>query len=84
MRLFRYNRSMPFYAASEDTLAALDPGAPVPTGGDSPVLDYLTGVWQDAETVSRARVGPAVLAPAGPPRPGKTAPQEVVVEVEVP
>lgn len=76
---------MPFYAASEDTLAALDPGAPVPPGGDSPVLDYMSGVWQDPETVSRARVGPAAepgrptVAPAGP------APDaEVVVEIEVP
>lgn len=74
---------MPFYAASEGTLAALDPGAPVPPGGDSPVLDYLTGVWQDAETVSRARVSPAA-APEPPPRPEEIAPQEAVVEVEVP
>jgi hypothetical protein len=72
---------MPFYTQSEETLAALDPGSPVPPGGDSPVLDYLTGAWQDAETVSRARVGPAAVPE---PRPVVTAPQEVVVEVEVP
>jgi hypothetical protein len=82
---------MPFYEASEETMAALDPARPVSVQIDEPVFRHLERGWEDQATPAglQARSVPEMAPDASDETLAAVSDEtaespEAVVEVEVP